>query len=211
MSERTRLRRLAERGVEDRETIHETLDEALICHIGLVRDDGPFVVPTIFGRIGDTLYFHGSVASGNLRTMREGAEVCVTVTIVDGIVAARSLFHHSMNYRSVVVFGKTRKVTDPEERDEALRAISDHVMPGRWEDARGVNRTEDLQTAVIAVDIDEVSAKMRTGGAKDDEEDYDLEVWAGVLPLRLTAGTPIPDDRLNPDTPLPDYITDWTR
>lgn len=211
MSERTRIRRLPERGVDDRDTIYSILDEALICHIGMTREDGPFVVPTIFGRIGDTLYFHGSVASGNLRAMRQGEEVCVSVTIVDGIVAARSLFNHSMNYRSVVVFGKTRAVTDKEERDDALRAISDHVLPGRWEDARAANRTEDLQTAVVAVDIEEVSAKMRTGDPKDDAEDYDLDVWAGVIPLELTAGAAIPDDKLRPDIDLPAYIADWTR
>ncbi len=211
MSDRTRIRRLPERAVDDRATIHRILDEALICHIGLVRDDGPFVVPTIFGRIGDILYFHGSVASGNLRQMREGADVCFTATIVDGIVAARSLFNHSMNYRSVVAFGRTRKVTDPAERDAALHAISDHVMPGRWEDARGPNRTEDLQTAVLAMEIEEVSAKVRTGGVGDEGDDLALEVWAGVVPLRIVAGAPIPDDNLRNDAAIPDYVTGWTR
>lgn len=211
MTDRTRIRRLPERGVYDRETIHRILDEALVCHVGIVREDGPFVVPTIFGRIGDTLYFHGSVASGNLRQMRGGAEICVTATIVDGIVAARSLFNHSMNYRSVVAFGRTRKVTDPSERDAALRAVSDHVLPGRWEDARGPNRTEDLQTAIVAMDIDEASAKVRTGGANDEGDDLELEVWAGVLPLRITPGEPIPEDDLPADTPLPGYLSGWSR
>ncbi len=211
MTDRTRIRRLPERGVYDRETIHRILDEALVCHVGIVREDGPFVVPTIFGRIGDTLYFHGSVASGNLRQMRDGAEICVTATIVDGIVAARSLFNHSMNYRSVVAFGRTRKVTDPSERDAALRAVSDHVLPGRWEDARGPNRTEDLQTAIVAMDIDEASAKVRTGGANDEGDDLELEVWAGVLPLRITPGEPIPEDDLPADTPLPGYLSGWSR
>lgn len=211
MTDRTRIRRLPERGVYDRETIHRIFDEALVCHVGIVREDGPFVVPTIFGRIGDTLYFHGSVASGNLRQMRDGAEICVTATIVDGIVAARSLFNHSMNYRSVVAFGRTRKVTDPSERDAALRAVSDHVLPGRWEDARGPNRTEDLQTAIVAMDIDEASAKVRTGGANDEGDDLELEVWAGVLPLRITPGEPIPEDDLPADTPLPGYLSGWSR
>lgn len=211
MTDRTRIRRLPERGVYDRETIHRILDEALVCHVGIVREDGPFVVPTIFGRIGDTLYFHGSVASGNLRQMRDGTDICVTATIVDGIVAARSLFNHSMNYRSVVAFGRTRKVTDPSERDAALRAISDHVLPGRWEDARGPNRTEDLQTAIVAMDIDEASAKVRTGGANDEGDDLELEVWAGVLPLRITPGEAIPEDDLPADTPLPGYLSGWSR
>lgn len=211
MTDRTRIRRLPERGVYDRETIHRILDEALVCHVGIVREDGPFVVPTIFGRIGDTLYFHGSVASGNLRQMRDGTDICVTATIVDGIVAARSLFNHSMNYRSVVAFGRTRKVTDPSERHAALRAISDHVLPGRWEDARGPNRTEDLQTAIVAMDIDEASAKVRTGGANDEGDDLELEVWAGVLPLRITPGEAIPEDDLPADTPLPGYLSGWSR
>jgi hypothetical protein len=211
MTERTKIRRLPERAVDDRETIDAILDEALVCHVGLAREDGPFVVPTIFGWVGDTVYLHGSVASGNLRSLRDGADVCVTVTIVDGIVAARSLFHHSMNYRSVVVFGRTRPVTDPAERTAALRAIVDHVMPGRWDDARQPNRSEDRQTMVIAVDIDEMSAKMRTGGGHDEPEDHDLDVWAGVIPLTLTAGDPVPEDDLRDGIEVPPYIRDWNR
>lgn len=211
MSDRTRIRRLSERGTDDRETIHRILDAALVCHIGIVRADGPFVVPTIFGRIDDTLYFHGSVASGNLRHMRDGADICVTATIVDGIVAARSLFNHSMNYRSVVAFGRTRKVTDPTERNAALRAISDHVMPGRWEDARAANHTEDLQTAVLAMAIAEASAKVRTGGADDEGEDLGLDVWAGVLPLQIVAGEPVPEEDLRAGIPVPGYVSDWER
>lgn len=211
MSERTRIRRLPERGADDRETIHRILDDAIICHVGIVREDGPFVVPTIFGRTGDTIYFHGSVASGNLRLMRDGADICVTATIVDGIVAARSLFNHSMNYRSVVAFGRTRRVTDPAEREAALRAISDHLMPGRWEDARGPSRAEDLQTSVLAMDIVEASAKVRTGGVGDEGEDLELDVWAGVLPLQVVAGEPVPEEDLRAGIPIPGYLSDWTR
>lgn len=211
MASRARIRRLPERGSDDRAIVHQILDAALVCHVGITRVDGPFVVPTIFGRIDDTLYLHGSVASGNLRLMRAGTEVCITATIVDGIVAARSLFNSSMNYRSVVVFGKTRAVIDPAERDAALRAISDHVLPGRWEEARHASRAEDLQTAIVAVDIGDVSAKVRTGGVGDEPEDLTLDVWAGVIPLRLMAGEPIPDPGLASGTAVPDYITGWTR
>ena len=209
VSPRARVRRLPERAHYDRETIHAILDAALICHVGISREDGPLVVPTLFGRIDDTIYLHGSVASGNLRTMRTGAEVCVTATIVDGLVLARSRFNSSMNYRSAVVFGRTRQVTDPEERDRALRAISDHILPGRWEDARQPNRTEDLQTAIVAVDIDEASAKIRNWGVGDEPEDLALGVWAGVVPLRLVAGEPEPDPGLPPGTEVPGYLDGW--
>ena len=211
MSERTRIRRLPERAVAEREVIHTIVDEALICHVGFIREDGPFVVPTIHGRVGDTLYLHGSVAAGNLRALRQGIDVCVTVTIVDGIAAARSLFEHSMNYRSVVVFGRTRLVTDGDERLAAFRAISDHVIPGRWDDARQPNREEDRQTTLIAIPIDEVSAKVRTGGVDDDTADYGLGVWAGVIPLSIVAGEPLPEPDLEPGVALPGYIRHWHR
>jgi uncharacterized protein len=211
MEQRTRIRRLPERAVDDRDLINAIVDEALICHVGFMREDGPFVVPTIHARIGDTLYLHGSVASGNLRALGGGIQVCVTVTIVDGIAAARSLFEHSMNYRSVVVFGETRAVTDHEEREAAFRAITEHVLPGRWDDARRPNRAEDRRTAIVAVPIDAVSAKVRSGGVDDEPEDHDLDVWAGVIPLSLVAGTPIPEPDLRTGIPLPDYVRDWRR
>lgn len=209
MPDRTRIRRLPERAAYDRETIHRILDDGLICHVGYVRDDGPVVIPTIHGRVGDTLYLHGSVASGNLRAMRDGIDVCVTVTIVDGIAAARSLFHHSMNYRSVVVFGRTRAVDDVVEREEAFRAITDHVLPGRWDDARRPNRSEGRQTTIIAVPITEASAKIRSGGVGDEPEDLELGVWAGVIPVSLVPGEPIPDPGLDPSIGVPDYIRSW--
>ena len=211
MSSRTRIRRLPERANYEREEIYAILDEALVCHVGIVRDDGPFVVPTIFGRIDDRVYLHGSVASGNLRTMRAGTEVCLTATIVDGIVVARSLFNSSMNYRSAVVFGPTRAVTDPDERAAALRAISDHVLPGRWDDAPRPNHTEDIQTAIVAVHIEEASAKIRNWGVGDEPEDHGLGHWAGVLPLRVTAGEAQPDPELEPGVPVPGYVADWSR
>lgn len=209
MPERSRVRRLPERARYDRETVHAILDDALICHVGFTREDGPVVIPTFCGRVGDTLYLHGSVASGNLRALREGIDVCVTVTIVDGIVAARSLFHHSMNYRSAVVFGHTRLVEDPTERDAAFRAITEHVLPGRWDQARRPSPTEDRQTMIIGIDIDEASAKVRTGGGGDEPEDLDLDVWAGVIPLSLVPGEPIPDPDLAPGIDVPDYIRTW--
>lgn len=209
ISPRIKVKRLADRSHYDRETIYAILDEALICHVGLVREDGPVVIPTLFGRIDDTLYLHGSVASGNLRLMRAGTDVCITATIVDGIVFARSLFNSSMNYRSAVVFGTTRLVADPDERNEGLRAMSDHVVPGRWDDARHPNRVEHLQTVVVAVDIEEASAKIRSGGVGDVDQDLQLDVWAGVLPLRLQPGDPEPDPDMKPGTPLPGYVTHW--
>jgi uncharacterized protein len=211
MSERTKIRRLSERAVLEREAVDAILDEALICHVGFVRDDGPFVVPTIHARVGDTIYMHGSTAAGNLRAMKEGIDVCVTATIVDGIAAARSLFEHSMNYRSVVVFGRARVVDDPTERAIAFRAISDHVLPGRWDDARRPSRQEDRQTMVISVPIAEFSAKVRTGGVDDDEADHDLAVWAGVIPLSIVAGEPIPEPDLKPGIEVPGYIRQWRR
>ncbi|MFO7298770.1 MAG: pyridoxamine 5'-phosphate oxidase family protein [Actinomycetes bacterium] len=209
VTSRNKVRRLEGRAHYDRETVHAVLDAALVCHVGIVREEGPLVVPTIFGRIDDTVYFHGSVASGNLRAMRAGTEVCVAATVVDGIVLARSLFNSSMNYQSVVAFGRSRQVSDPGEREAALKAISDHVLPGRWEDARRPDHTEDLQTAVVAVDIEQASAKVRDWGVGDEpEEDLELDVWAGVLPLRMVTGEPQPDPKLRPGIEVPGYVRD---
>jgi nitroimidazol reductase NimA-like FMN-containing flavoprotein (pyridoxamine 5'-phosphate oxidase superfamily) len=203
-SERTALRRLPERGRHDRDTIDAILDEALICHLGLVDPEGrPFVIPTIHARAGDVLYLHGSPASRALRTGAAGAEVCVTATIVDGLVLARSAFHHSMNYRSVVVYGTATKVDDPAEKVAALEAIVEHVLAGRSAGCRAPSEKEIKGTIVLRVPLDEASAKVRTGGPKDDDEDLTLPVWAGHVPLRLVAGDPIPDAGIT--EPWPGY------
>ena len=206
MSDRIKGRRLPDLYDYDRATVHNIIDRAMICHVGLVRHGCPVVIPTIHGRIGDTLYIHGSIAAGNLDDLRRGVDACVTVTIVDGIVVARSLFNSSMNYRSAVIFGTSRAVEDPAERDAALRAITEHVLPGRWDDARHASGPEDRQTRIIAISIDEASAKISSGPPQDEEADMDLEVWAGVIPVAAVAGPPQPDAQLRSDIPLPDYI-----
>src|ERR1700757_4185056 len=182
-TERTQVKRLPKRGKYDADTVHKILDEAFVCHVGFVVDGQPFVIPTNFGRVGDTLYLHGSAASRMLRTLSEGIPVCVTVTLVDGLVLARSAFHHSVNYRSVVILGTAGLVTDPAEKMEALRVFTEHVMKGRWDDVRQPTEQELKATTVLALPLEEVSAKVRTGGPVDDEADYTLPVWAGVLPL----------------------------
>ncbi len=211
-SERTRVHRLPERGVYDRATIDPILDEALICHVAWVTADGePRVIPTIHARDGDTLYIHGSQASRTLRAIRSGANVCVEATILDGLVLARSTFHHSMNYRSVVVFGAPREVTDRAEMDRAQRILVDHVVPGRTADARMPTEQELKQTAIFAIDLDEASAKIRTGGPIDEDGDLDLPIWAGVLPLRLEPGDPETDEHVPSTIPTPTYVTDYRR
>lgn len=196
------MKRLPERGAYDRETIDGVLDEALICHLAFETDQGPVAIPTIHARIGDVLYLHGSHASRMMRTT-VGEQVCVTATIVDGIVVARSAFHHSLNYRSVMVFGVPRVVDDAEERTAAFAAITNHVLPGRWGEARQPSAKEDKGTKLLAIDIDEASAKVRTGPPVDDEEDMALGIWAGVIPLAVTAGTPelAPDLEAGVDLP----------
>jgi nitroimidazol reductase NimA-like FMN-containing flavoprotein (pyridoxamine 5'-phosphate oxidase superfamily) len=208
-TDRTRVRRLPKRGAYDRETIHAILDEALVCHAGFVVDGAPVVIPTIHWRDGDTLYLHGSAASRMLRTLREGVEACVTVTLVDGLVLARSAFHHSMNYRSVVVFGRARVVESDEERLRALDALVEHVVRGRSREVRPPNEAELRQTMVLALPLDEASAKIRTGGPVDDEEDYVLPVWAGVLPLAVTPGEPIADRDVTAEVPR--YVKEYRR
>jgi nitroimidazol reductase NimA-like FMN-containing flavoprotein (pyridoxamine 5'-phosphate oxidase superfamily) len=207
-SDRTRVRRLGERGRYDTETIHAILDEALICHVGFVVDGQPVVIPTIHWRDGETLYFHGSAASRMLRSLRDGVDACVTVTLLDGLVLARSAFHHSMNYRSVVVFGKAREVRE-DEKVRVLDSLVEHVVRGRSKEVRAPNLKELRQTLVLALPIDEASAKIRTGGPVDDEEDYALPVWAGVLPMTLTPGEPIADNGVSADAP--EYVTQYKR
>jgi hypothetical protein len=210
-SERTRVRRLPERGVYDRASIDAIVDEALICHLAYVVEGEPRVIPTIHARVGDTLYVHGSNASRTLRSAKHGAPVAIEITLLDGLVLARSAFHHSMNYRSVIVYGKAREVTDPNEKWEAQRALVEHVAPGRASDARMPNQRELDQTTILAVGMDEASAKVRTGPAKDDEEDLELPIWAGVLPLRTVPGEPEPDPHLKDGVPLPAYVRDYRR
>jgi uncharacterized protein len=205
---RTRVRRLPERGAYDRETVHAILDEGFVCHAGFVVDGQPYVLPTGYARVGETLYLHGS--SGSRLGLWPGMPVCVTVTLLDGLVLARSAFHHSMNYRSAMVLGRTRPV-DGEEKEAALRALVDHIVPGRSAAVRGGNGRELAATVVLALALDEVSAKVRTGPPKDDDEDYDLPVWAGVLPLALTAGAADPDALLDPAVPVPAHVAGWRR
>ena len=210
-TERTQVKRLPKRGAYDRETVFKILDEAFVCHVGFVVDGQPYVIPTNYGRAGETIYLHGSAASRMLRSLSGGIPVCVTVTLVDGLVLARSAFHHSANYRSVVMLGTARLVDDPAEKMEALRVFTEHIMKGRWDDIRQPNEQELKGTTVLALPMEEVSAKLRTGGPIDDEEDYALPVWAGVLPLPVTPAEPIPDTRLNAETPVPNYMRGYKR
>ena len=195
-TERTTVKRLSKRGVYEREPIYRILDEAFICHVGFAVDGQPFVIPTGYARVDDRLYIHGSQISRMLRTLAAGIDVCVTVTLLDGLVLARSAFHHSLNYRSVVVFGRAAMVDEREAKLAALRAFSEHVVPGRWDEARQPTDQELKATAVLSLPLEEASAKVRTGPPIDDEEDYALPVWAGVVPLRLVAGGPERDPRL---------------
>lgn len=210
-TERTTLERLPKRGVYERAAIHAILDEALWCHVGFVAAGQPYVIPTIHARVGERLYVHGSAASRMLRTLGAGVPVCVTVSLLDGLVLARSAFHHSMNYRSVVVLGTAHEVTAREEKVEALEAIVEHVVPGRDADARGPNELELKATTVLRLPLAEASAKVRTGPPLDDEEDYALPCWAGVLPLRLMAGEAQADPRLPEGVPLPAYVAAYRR
>ena len=210
-TDRTTVRRLPERAVYDRATVDSILDEALICQVGFVADGAPVVIPTIHARVGDVLYFHGSPASRMLRAMKRGLEVSVNATIVDGLVVARAAFHNSLNYRSVVLFGTARVVDDPDEKRAAMEAVTEHVISGRWADSRPMTDKEAKGTLIAAIDIDEVSAKVRTGGPKDDDEDYDYPAWAGTVPLELRAGDPIQDPLLTVDVPVPAYLMAYDR
>ena len=208
---RTTLRRLPQRGAFDRESINRILDEGFICHVGFAVDGQPFVIPTGYARAGNRLFIHGSQASRMLRTLGQGIEVCLTVTLIDGLVLARSAFHHSMNYRSVVVFGQAAVVDEREKKLAALRALSEHMIPGRWDDVREPNEREFRLTTVLSLPLDEASAKVRTGPPLDDEEDYELSVWAGVIPLRLVADAPISDPRLPAEIGPPPCALDYSR
>jgi nitroimidazol reductase NimA-like FMN-containing flavoprotein (pyridoxamine 5'-phosphate oxidase superfamily) len=210
-SARTRLVREADRAVYDRAAAYRILDEGFICHVGFVADGQPFVIPTGYGRVDDNLYIHGSAASRMLRRVDEGIAVCVTVTLLDGLVLARSIFNHSMNYRSVVILGTARAVNDPKEKLEALRLLSEHILPGRWVESRQPNEKELKATSVMRLPIEEFSAKVRQGPAVDDEEDYAFSTWAGVIPLNLVAGEPVDDARLMPGLRPPGYARDYTR
>ena len=208
---RTTVKRLPERAGYDRALIHSILDEALICHVGFIQEGSPVVIPTIHARIGESLYLHGSPASRMLRSMRSGEEISVNATLVDGLVVARAAFHNSMNYRSVVVFGSPRIVTDDDEKWAALEAITNHVVPGRWDDSRPMTDKEFKGTLVASLSLEESSAKVRTGGPGDEDEDYDLPIWAGVIPLSVTPAEPVVDPLLRGDVPVPDYVTGYRR
>jgi nitroimidazol reductase NimA-like FMN-containing flavoprotein (pyridoxamine 5'-phosphate oxidase superfamily) len=210
-TDRTKLKRLPKRGHFDRETVYGILDEGFICHVGFAPEGQPFVIPTGYARVEDNLYIHGSQASRMLRTLSGGLDACVTVTIVDGLVLARSAFHHSMNYRSVVILGRATLVEDPDEKITALIALSEHIIRGRWADVREPNEQEMRATTVLSMQLEEVSAKIRTGPPLDDEEDYALPVWAGVVPLKLEAGEPIKDPRLPEGIEIPDYARNYKR
>ena len=208
---RTTLKRLPQRGSYDRELINQILDEGFVCHVGFAVDGRPFVIPTGYARVGDSLLIHGSQASRMLRTLGQGIEVCVTVTLIDGLVLARSAFHHSMNYRSVIVFGRATVVEDSAAKVAALRALSEHMIPSRWVDVRAPNEREVQQTTVLSLPLTEASAKVRTGPPLDDEEDYGLPVWAGVIPLRLVADSPAADPLLQIDISTPRYALRYDR
>jgi hypothetical protein len=209
MSDRTRVVREPQRAVYDREIINKILDEGFVCHIGFTADGQTFVIPTMFARVDDAIYFHGSAASRMLRGVSAGLNVCVTVTLVDGLVLARSVFNHSMNYRSVVALGSATIVEEPSEKLAALHAFTQKILPGRWNDARQPNEKELKATSILRLPLTEVSAKVRVGGVEDDAEDYALQVWAGIVPLRLVADAPVRDERCNTSLATPWYAMNF--
>lgn len=210
-SERTRVVREAHRAVYDREVIYRILDEAFVCHIGFAVEGQPFVIPTMFARVGDHLYIHGSAASRMLRSLTAGTPLCVTVTLLDGLVLARSVFNHSMNYRSVVALGHATLIDDPAEKLRALQAFTEKLIPGRWQDARQPSEKEVKATNVLKLPLTEVSGKVRTGAVEDDPDDYALPVWAGIVPLRLAADAPVRGQRCDPAIPTPQYASSFKR
>ena len=210
-TERTTLKRLPKRGVFDRELVYRILDEGFVCHVSFAVDGRPVVIPTGYARVADQLYIHGSQVSRMLRTLSTGIDVCMGVTLVDGLVLARSAFHHSINYRSVVIFGQASLVEDQEAKVAALLAFSEHVVPGRWAEVREPTSQELKATTVLSLPLQEVSAKVRTGPPLDDEADYALDVWAGVIPLKLFAGAPVGDPRLSENIEPPSYALNYTR
>jgi uncharacterized protein len=211
VTERTRVVREANRAVYDREAIYRILDEAFVCHVGFAMEGQPYVIPTMFARVGDAIYFHGSAASRMLRGVSNGLPVCVTVTLTDGLILARSVFNHSMNYRSVVAVGTASLISEPAEKREALHAFTEKLIPGRWQDARQPNEKELKATSILKLPLTEVSAKVRTGDVEDDADDYALKVWAGVIPLRLVADPAIRDERCDAAIPTPSYAANYHR
>lgn len=210
-TQRSQIQRLPQRGHYEREVIEQILDEGLVCHVGFAVDSQPFVIPTAYGRVGDQIFIHGSPASRLLRSLQGGIEVCITVTLLDGLVLARSAFHHSMNYRSVVLFGTATIVHDADQKLDALKAFTEHVVPGRWSEVRPPSRHELQGTLVLSLPLTEASAKVRTGPPIDDEADYEMSVWAGVIPLQLVADAPLPDPRLQNGIIPPTYVHNYAR
>jgi uncharacterized protein len=208
-TQHTTVKRHPERGAYDRATIDAILDEGLICHLGFVSDGRPFVIPTIHARDGDTLYIHGSPGSRMLRAAKDGVDICVTVTLLDGLVLARSVYNHSMNYRSAVVLGRARELTDRDEKIRAMHRVVEHVVPGRWNDARQPSDAEIKGTTILALPLDEASAKIRTGPPTDDDADLELPVWAGTIPLRIQPSEPVPAATVA--GPPPGYALDYGR
>lgn len=210
-TERTKIRRLPKRANFDRETIYSILDEGLVCHVGFTVNGQTFVIPTGYARRDDTLLIHGSAASRMMRSLSGGIDVCVTVTLIDGLVLARSAFHHSVNYRSVVIFGKAEIIEDESEKNEALYAFSEHIVPERWNEVREPTSLELKATTVLRLPIEEASAKIRSGDPADDAEDYEMDVWAGVVPLKIKAGEPIDDSKLKEGISAPEYALRYER
>jgi hypothetical protein len=210
-TERTSVTRLAKRAVYEKETILQILHEGLVCHISYVHEGQPFTIPHLYGVKEDRIYIHGSVGSFMLRNLKTEIELCFSVTLIDELVLARSAFHHSVNYRSVVLFGKAKIVEEENEKMEALEILTEHVIPGRWKEVRSPNSTEMKQTIVLSIPIEEASAKIRTGNPGDDEEDLYLDVWAGVLPLKISTGIPIADTKMQFEKPVPDYVLNYER
>lgn len=208
---RSQIRRLPQRGEYDCQLIQQILDQGLVCHVGFAVEGQPFVIPTAYGRVGDRLYIHGSPASRMLRSLQEGIQVCLTVTLLDGLVLARSAFHHSMNYRSVVIFGKATLVEEANQKREALKAFTEHIISNRWSEIRQPSPQELQGTLVLSLPLTEASAKVRTGPPLDDQADYSLPVWAGVIPLQQVATLPVPDPQLDSEIPLPEYAQNYSR
>ncbi|MBC7450017.1 MAG: pyridoxamine 5'-phosphate oxidase family protein [Cytophagales bacterium] len=210
-TERTEVTRMANRASYDKETIKAILAEGLVCHVSYVFEGQPFTIPHLYGVKEETIYIHGSVGSFMLRELKKEIDLCFSVTLIDGLVLARSAFHHSVNYRSVILFGKAKLVEEEEEKTAALKVLTEHVIKGRWDDVRKPNATEMKQTMVLAISLEQASAKIRTGGPNDDEEDYALDVWAGVLPLTLVAGSAIPDIKMKEEREVPEYVIGYDR
>ena len=210
-TERTRVVREPQRGVYDREAIYKILDAGMVCHVGFSIGSQTYVIPTLYARVGDAIYFHGSAASRMLRATSQGTHLCVTVTLMDGIVLARSVFNHSMNYRSVVALGTATLVDEPQEKLAALHAFTEKLLPGRWQDVRSPNEKELKATSILRLPLIEVSGKVRSGPPMDDDPDYALPVWAGVIPLQTVGGAPVRDERCDPDIPVPAYAAQYER